>query len=75
MVLPEIISFSFGISDSPNINKVEPLFDLNCFCYSVFFQNWVTPLRIKKRIKNYIEITAENYILILNIIDAVDNFA
>ena len=74
MVMPESKTFSFGISDYPNINKVELFFRLNFFCASVCFQNWVSPMRIKKRIKNYIEITAENYIFILKIIDIVKNF-
>ena len=74
MVLLESKKFRFGISDSPNINKV-PLFPyLNYFCYSVFSQTWCLHLRFKKRIKNYVEITAENFIVVLSTSNTVTNF-
>ena len=64
MLLPESERFGFGISDSPNINMVD------LFRYLVAF-----PLRFKKRIKNYIEIIAENYIFVLNITNTGKNFS
>ena len=59
MVLPESKTFSFGISDSPNISKAALFLYFNYFCQSVSFQTWFSPLRFNKRNTNYIEMTSK----------------
>ena len=57
MVLPESKTFSFRILDSPNIDKVELFLNVNYFCYFC----------ASKNNEQYVEITAKNYIFVLNI--------